>query len=84
MKDIFEREIVSYDEALYLREVGFDGLCTGYYHMDDCYKCDDCRYEFARDAGYRNSYSYSRAAAPTIRAAKLWYTKNKKKPYNQL
>lgn len=32
MKDILGKEIVGYEEALYLKEAGFDGKCTGYYH----------------------------------------------------
>ena len=84
MKDVFGKEIVSYDEAVYLRMAGFDGECSGYYHMDACYEgCEDERYECA-SSWYRNSYSYSRAAAPTIRADKLWYTKNKVKPFESI
>ena len=90
MKDILGKEIVSYDEALYLKEAGFDGECTGYYHCDDYGdENEDCRteeerYECVGWRGlFRNSFSIYRAAAPSIRAAKLWYTKNKIKTYEQ-
>lgn len=89
MTDILGKEIVGFDEALYLKEMGFDGECTGYYHCDD-YGCgeqkemlDDERYECVGWRGlFKNSFSLYRAAAPSIRAAKLWYTKNKVKPFN--
>ena len=84
MKDILGKEIVGYEEALYLKEAGFDGKCTGYYHCDDDDKLDDERYECV---GWRclfqNSLSIYRAAAPSIRAAKIWYTKNKIKPFSK-
>lgn len=86
MKDILGKEIVSYDEACYLREAGFDGECTGYYHADECYDggLDENRYECAGFRGlYRNSFSVYRVAAPSIRAAKLWYTRNNVKPFMQ-
>lgn len=90
MKDILGKEIVGYEEACYLKEVGFDGECSGYYHCDDYgdedenTKLDDERYECVGWRGlYRNSFSIFRAAAPTIRDAKLWYTKNKIKPFSE-
>ena len=90
MTDIFNREIVCYEEALYLKEKGFDNECTGYYHCDDYgteeekYILDDFRYECVGwHPLFRNSYSIYRAAAPTVRAAKLWYTRNKIKPYDK-
>ena len=88
MIDILGKEIVGYDEACYLKEMGFDGECTGYYHCDEYYDeynyTDEERYECAGWRGlFRNSYSIYRAAAPTIRAAKIWYTKNKIKPYKE-
>ena len=73
MKDILGKEIVGYEEAYYLKEMGFDGECSGYYHCDVGWR-----------GLYRNSFSIYRAAAPTIRAAKLWYTKNKIKPFSEL
>lgn len=85
MEDILGKEIVCYEEALYLKEMGFNGECTGYYHCDEYYDGypDDVRYECVGYRGlFRNSYSISRAAAPSVRAAKLWYTKNKVKPFN--
>ena len=86
MKDILGKEIVGYEEALYLKDVGFNNLCTGYYHSDDYLDeegyAEDERYECVGWRGlFRNSYSLSRAAAPTVRAAKLWYTKHKIKPF---
>ena len=87
MKDILGKEIVSYEEALYLKDVGFDGACTGYYHCDDYGDEDDTvmeedRYECVGWRGlYRNSFSLSRVAAPSVRAARMWYTKNNVKPY---
>lgn len=89
MKDILGREIVGYGEALYLKEIGFNGECTGYYHCDDygteeeCDMLEEERYECVGWRGlFRNSFSISRAAAPTVRAAKMWYTKNKIKPFS--
>lgn len=89
MKDILGKEIVGYDEACYLKDMGFNNECTGYYHCDDYgtdeeeYIPDDCRYECVGWRGlFRNSYSISRAAAPSIRATKIWYTKNKVKPFS--
>ena len=71
--------------------MGFDGECSGYYHCDDYgdedenTKLDDERYECVGWRGlFRNSFSIFRVAAPTIRAAKLWYTKNKVKPFSAL
>ena len=89
MKDILGKEIVGYEEACYLKDVGFDGECTGYYHCDDYgeeeYRTEDERYECVGWRGlYRNSFSIYRAAAPSVRAAKLWYTKNKVKPYKEV
>lgn len=91
MTDILGKEIVGYEEACYLKEMGFDGECSGYYHCDDCgdedenTESDDERYECVGWRGlYRNSFSIFRAAAPTIRAAKIWYTKNKIKPFSTL
>ena len=84
MKDILGKEIVGYEEALYLKEAGFDGKCTGYYHCDDDDKLDDERYECVGWRGlFQNSVSIYRAAAPSIRAAKIWYTKNKVKPFSK-
>ena len=91
MKDVLGKEIVGYKEACYLKEMGFNGECTGYYHCDDygdeleSTRCDDERYECVGWRGlFRNSYSIYRAAAPSVRAAKLWYTKNKVKPFNKV
>lgn len=91
MTDILGKEIVGYEEARYLKEMGFNGECSGYYHCDDYCdedentKLDDERYECVGWRGlFRNSFSIFRAAAPTIRAAKLWYTKNKIKPFSEL
>lgn len=86
MKDILGREIVGYEEALYLKNLGFDGECSGYYHSDEYLDeegyTEDERYECVGWRGlFRNSYSLYRAAAPTVRAAKLWYTKHKIKPF---
>lgn len=88
MRDIFGKEIVCYDEAIYLKENGFDNACTGYYHCDNYgteeeYETDDSyKYECVGFRGlFRNSFSIFRAAAPSIRAAKIWYTKNKIKPF---
>lgn len=88
MKDILGKEIVGHEEACYLKEMGFDGACTGYYHCDDYgtddedKRTDDERYECVWWRGlFRNSYSIFRAAAPSIRAAKIWYTKNKVRPF---
>ncbi len=89
MTDILGKEIVGYEEACYLKEMHFDGACTGYYHCDDYgaeedFRTDDERYECVGWRGlYRNSYSLFRAAAPSVRAAKIWYTKNKIKPYKK-
>lgn len=88
MKDILGKEIVGYKEALYLKEAGFDGKCTGYYHCDDYGDeeptLEDARYECAGWRGlFQNSQSIYRAAAPSTRAAKMWYTKNKVKPFNK-
>lgn len=89
MTDILGKEIVGYDEACYLKDVGFDGQCTGYYHCDD-YGDEDTRSEDERYECvgwrrlFRNSFSIYRAAAPSVRAAKLFYTKNKIKPYSEL
>lgn len=88
MEDILGKEIVSYEEARYLKETGFDGECTGYYHCDDYgeedTRTDEERYECAGWNGlFRNSFSPYRAAAPTIRAAKLWYTKSKITPFSE-
>lgn len=88
MKDILGKEIVGYDEALYLKDMGFNGECTGYYHCDN-YGDEDTRseedsYECVGWRGlYRNSFSLYRAAAPSVRPAKLWYTKNNIKPFIQ-
>lgn len=91
MKDILGKEIVGYDEACYLKEIGFDKPCTGYYHCDDYgdeledTRTEDDRYECVGRRGlFRNSYSIFRAAAPSVRAAKLWYTINKVKPFKNL
>ena len=89
MKDILGKEIVSCEEAKYLKDVGFDGQCTGYYHIDEYYDendyTDEERYECVGWRGlFRNSFSIYRAAAPSVRAAKIWYTKNKIKPFSQL
>ena len=86
MTDILGREIVGYDEALYLKMAGFDGECTGYYHIDwpgeEHYYTDDERYECVGSRGlFRNPYSVTRAAGPSIRAAKLWYTRNNVRPF---
>ena len=88
MKDILGKEIVGYEEAMYLKQAGFNNECTGYYHCDEYYDDEgygeDERYECVGWNGlYRNSYSISRAAAPSIRAAKIWYTKNSIKPFNK-
>ena len=90
MKDILGKEIVGYDEACYLKEMGFNGECTGYYHCDDYgteeeyRRTEEERYECAGWRGlFRNSFSIYRAAAPSVRAAKIWYTKNKVKPFNK-
>ena len=90
MKDILGKEIVGYNEAMYLKEMHFDNECTGYYHCDDygceeqLYFLDEERYECVGFRPlFRNSYSLFRAAAPSVRAAKLWYTKNKVKPYTE-
>lgn len=91
MTDILGKEIVGYEEACYLKEMGFNGECSGYYHCDDYgdedenTKLDEERYECVGWRGlFRNSFSIYRAAAPTIRAAKIWYTKNKIKPFSEL
>jgi hypothetical protein len=86
MKDILGKEIVGYDEACYLKEMGFNSECTGYYHCDDYGDeenyIDEERYECVGWRGlFRNSFSLFRAAAPSVRAAKMWYTKNKVKPF---
>lgn len=91
MTDILGKEIVGYKEACYLKEMGFNGDCTGYYHCDDYgdelegIRSEDNRYECVGWRGlFRNSFSVYRAAAPSVRAAKIWYTKNKVKPYKAL
>ena len=82
MKDILGREIVCYEEALYLKAAGFNCACTGYYHREDGYYGEDT-YECVGWRGlFRNSYSQWRAAAPSKRAAKIWYTKNKVIQFN--
>lgn len=86
MKDILGKEIVGFNEALYLKSIGFNGECTGYYHCDDYYDdySEEDRYECVGWRGlFRNSFSQWRAAAPSVRAAKLWYTKNKVKPFSE-
>ena len=91
MKDVLGKEIVGYKEALYLKEMGFDGACSGYYHCDDYgteiedMRTENERYECVGWRGlFRNSFSVYRAAAPTIIAAKIWYTKNKVKPFIEI
>ena len=37
MTDVLGKEIVGYEEALYLKEMGFNNECTGYYHCDEYY-----------------------------------------------
>jgi len=88
MKDILGKEIVGFDEAVYLKEMGFNGECTGYYHhngyMEENSFSEEERYECVGWRGlFRNSFSKYRVAAPSVRAAKLWYTKNKIKPYQE-
>lgn len=82
MTDILNKEIVSYDEALYLKEMGFDWLCTGYYHI---HEGDDEVYDDYECVGwrgfFRNSCSLWRAGAPHIKAASLWYELHNVKPY---
>ena len=85
MHDILGREIVGYEEACYLRDSGFNGECTGYYHTDypdpECY-LDDERYECVGfRALYRNSYSLYRVAAPTTRVADMFYVLYKIRPF---
>ena len=91
MHDILGRKIVGYDEACYLKEVGFNGECTGYYHSDypddkNCeYWMDDERYECVGFRPlYRNSYSIYRVAAPTVRVAEIFYRLYHIKPYSQI
>ena len=87
MRDIRGKEIVGYEAACELKDMGFNWECTGYYHCDN-YGCeeekfymDDMRYECVGWRSlYRNSYSIYRAAAPTIISARIWlilhYLKN--------
>ena len=87
MTDILGKEIVGYEESLYLKSVGFNNACTGYYHIDENLAekgyMDEDMYECVGWRGlFKNSFSLSRAAAPSVRAAKIWYTKNKIKPFN--
>jgi hypothetical protein len=90
MHDILGKEIVGYDEACYLKEMGFNCECTGYYHCDDygdeeLNYSDDERYECVGWRGlYRNSYSMWRAAAPSIEVAQLWYKLYHIKPYSEI
>ena len=35
MTDILGKEIVGFDEAVYLKEMGFNGECTEYYHCEE-------------------------------------------------
>jgi hypothetical protein len=86
MTDIRGVEIVGYEEACYLKDVGFNWLCTGYYHCDEYYDeegySEDERYECVGWRGlYRNTYSLFRVAAPTKRAAELWYKIYDIKPF---
>lgn len=78
MTDILGKEIVEYEEACYLKEMRFDWPCTGYYHCDDYGEQDCGRGEDSYEcvgwrALYKNSFSLFRAAAPRVKAAKLWY-----------
>ena len=83
MTDILGKEIVGFKESLYLKEMGFNGECTGYYHCEE--NDDEYSYECVGWRGlFRNSFSQLRTAAPSVRAAKLWYTKNKVKPFSEI
>ena len=85
MKDVLGKEIVGYKEACYLKEMGYNGKCTGYYHCDeyeDDTRTEDDRYECAGfGCLFKNSLSAYRAAAPTIRGAKKWYVQNNVIPF---
>ena len=80
MTDILGKEIVGYKEACYLKEMGYDEECTGYYHIadDDEEICDESYlYECVGWTGlFRNSYSIFRAAAPLVKDAQKWYKTN--------
>lgn len=84
MTDILGKEIVDYEEAMYLRDNGFNWCCTGYYHIiedDESY----AEYECVGWRGlFRNSYSLWRVAAPSKKACKLWYSLHSVKPFESL
>lgn len=77
--------IVSFKEALYLKEAGFNGKCNGYYDNSADSLTDEDRYE-CTDNGklFKNSDSICRVAAPLVKSANKWYSKNNIIPFELL
>ena len=78
---------VSFKEALYLKEVGFNGKCNGYYYCDDSTNnlTDEDRYECVDNGKlFKNSDSMYRVAAPSVKSANKWYSKNNIIPFELL
>jgi hypothetical protein len=83
MQTELEKEFVPYEEALALKELGFDEPCLGYYHVcntDELKEIYECDYFFHEKSGNFNSNCLL-LAAPTFSQAFRWFREKYKIMY---
>ena len=73
-----EKDYCDYDTCVALKELGYDELCEGYYHLTDDEDYNQLSFNWCYGHDFRNSLNRWRVGAPMLYEAQKWLREEKK------
>ena len=74
-----QKDYCDYETCVALKELGYDELCDGYYHLTDDEECDQLSFNWCYGRDFQNSLDRWRVGVPMLSEAQDWLKEN----YNQ-
>ena len=72
-----QKDYCDYDTCVALKELGYDELCEGYYHITDDEDYNQLSFEWCCGCDFQNSLNRWRVGAPTLYEAQKWLREEK-------
>ncbi len=72
-----EKDYCDYETSVSLKELGYDELCEGYYHLTDDEDYNQLSFEWCCGRDFQNSLNRWRVGAPLLYEAQKWLREEK-------
>ena len=72
-----QKDYCDYYSSVALKELGYDELCEGYYHLTDDEDYNQLSFELCYGRDFQNSLNRWRAGAPLLYEAQKWLREEK-------